>query len=75
MATLGSSYVAATASCLVTALGLNAVVKTMPPLVGRLVPFVSVAAGNSINIPLMRRAELSEGPDPDIDLFNCADIL
>jgi len=61
MATLSSSYVAATGSALVTALGLNAMVKTMPPLVGRLVPFAAVASGNGINIPLMRRTELTDG--------------
>ena len=60
MATLGTSYVAATGGALGTALGLNAMVKSLPPLVGRFVPFVAVAAANTLNIPLMRRSELQE---------------
>jgi len=61
LATLASSYCAATGSALVTALSLNSLVKSMPPLVGRLVPFVAVSAANCINIPLMRRLELQNG--------------
>ncbi len=60
MSTLGSSYVAATGGALVTALGLNAMVKTLPPLAGRFVPFAAVAAANCINIPMMRRSDLQE---------------
>jgi len=57
----GTSYVAATGGALVTALGLNAMVKSLPPLVGRLVPFVAVSAANCVNIPMMRRLEIQNG--------------
>ena len=44
-----------------TALGLNAMVTKLPPLVGRIVPFVACCIANGINIPMMRRLELEEG--------------
>ncbi|KAG8190016.1 hypothetical protein JTE90_000113 [Oedothorax gibbosus] len=58
---LGTSYVLATSGALVTALGLNNLVKSAPPLVGRFVPFCAVAAANCVNIPMMRLKELREG--------------
>lgn len=58
---LGVSYVAATAGATGTALGLNYLVKSMPPLIGRYVPFAAVAAANCINIPCMRSRELTYG--------------
>lgn len=58
---LGVSYVAATVGATGTALGLNHLVKSMPPLIGRYVPFAAVAAANCINIPCMRSRELTYG--------------
>ena len=36
-------------------------VGSLPPLAGRLVPFLACSAANCLNIPLMRRLELLEG--------------
>ncbi|PSN44202.1 Sideroflexin-2 [Blattella germanica] len=36
---------------------------TMPPIVGRFVPFIAIVAANLINIPIMRNRELIEGVD------------
>ncbi|XP_025093876.1 sideroflexin-1-like [Pomacea canaliculata] len=58
---LGLSYVLATGGSITTALTLNSMVKKSPPLIGRFVPFVAVAAANCINIPCMRSRELTNG--------------
>lgn len=55
-------YAAATSTATATALLLNQVIaKRVPPLVGRFIPFVAIAAANCINIPLMRQRELKNG--------------
>ncbi|KOC70952.1 Sideroflexin-3 [Habropoda laboriosa] len=61
MDTILQSYAAATGGAVVTALGLNRLCRSAPPLVGRLVPFAAVAAANCVNIPFMRMSELQNG--------------
>jgi len=58
---LGTSYVLATSGALITALGLNSLTKSMPAIVGRMVPFAAVAAANCVNVPLMRMHEINDG--------------
>lgn len=59
--TLLQAYVSATGAALGVGLGLNAMVKSLPPIAGRFVPFVAVAAANCVNIPLMRQSEIKNG--------------
>ncbi|ELU08441.1 hypothetical protein CAPTEDRAFT_146340 [Capitella teleta] len=58
---LGLSYALGTSVATGTAVGLNHLVKSAPPIVGRYVPFVAVCAANCINIPCMRNTEISQG--------------
>ena len=61
MNTILQSYAVATGGAVITALGLNRLFRSAPPLVGRLVPFAAVAAANCVNIPFMRMSELQKG--------------
>ncbi|KAL7869298.1 hypothetical protein AOLI_G00132860 [Acnodon oligacanthus] len=58
---IGVAYATATSTALATAVGLNLYTKKAPPLVGRWVPFVAVAAANCVNIPMMRQQEILNG--------------
>ncbi|XP_015433136.1 PREDICTED: sideroflexin-1 [Dufourea novaeangliae] len=61
MNTILQSYAVATSGAVLTALGLNRLLRNAPPLVGRLVPLAAVAAANCVNIPFMRMSELQNG--------------
>jgi len=58
---LATSFAIATSSATATALFLNSLTKRMPPIFGRFVPFVAVAAANCVNLPFMRSTEIEEG--------------
>jgi tricarboxylate carrier len=62
---LQTAYMAATTASVLTALGFNKVIASVPSLasgiVGRFVPLVAVAAANCVNIPLMRQQEMIKG--------------
>ncbi|XP_037032017.1 sideroflexin-2 isoform X1 [Bradysia coprophila] len=61
---LGVSYVSATTSALVAAIGCKSFwQKRAGALMLRYVPFAAVAAANCVNIPLMRQNELTQGVD------------
>lgn len=51
-------------------------IKRLPPLIGRFVPFVAIVAANMANIPLMRSEELKNGvPVTDKDGNKLGDEL
>lgn len=59
---LAASYVMATTSALVAAIGAKSYwQRTAGPIMQRYVPFAAVASANCMNIPLMRRQELQNG--------------
>lgn len=66
---LGTAYVAATATSVLLAVGLTRAVPRLPlsagtrALLGRLVPFVSVASAGVVNISCIRWKEMRDGVD------------
>lgn len=55
------NYAAATGGAVTACVILKALTKSLPPIAGRLIPFVAVAVVNGINVPMMRRKELEKG--------------
>ncbi|KAH7730208.1 Sideroflexin 1 [Aphelenchoides avenae] len=58
---LFGAYLCATGGAVGSALALESWAKNRPPLVTRLIPFVSVALANMINIPIIRANEFTHG--------------
>lgn len=65
METLRFSYVAATSTSVLTAIGFHKLIKSSPRLSSgiwsRFIPWLSVAASNCVNTPLMRQTEVQNG--------------